>query len=364
MSRVTTSLAIPAFLALTLQAPALLAGEDAPPPEAPVAIIGSERLTFSQVPESVQTDLAESARRYQQQLQQLALEHRREQHAILDAHVNNFLDSKLLQSEAQSRHETLEQLIKEVKNPEVTDADVRAFYEQHQQQIKQPFAAAMIPITQYLMQQSAERGKRTYLAELRAKYAARVTLEPLSEEVAAQGPSRGPKDASVTVVEFADFQCPYCRQMAPLLRQALEKYPHDLRLVYRQMPLTDIHPDALHAAQASVCAGQQGKFWEMHDALFADAAALDPAGLKRTAQRLQLKAQPFAECLQSDAVTAAIQADAAAGAQLAVNGTPGLFVNGRFFGGAISFEQLTAVIDDELVRARAQPQRLVSGRTN
>lgn len=350
-----------AFLAL-LPLIAYGADPDVPPADAPVALIGSQHLTFGQLPSSVQTDLAEHERRYQQQLQALAIEHKREEHAIVETHVNNFLDSKLMQEEAAAHHETLEQLIKNVKNPPVTDADIRAFYEQHQGQIKQPFNEALIPITEYLMQQSAEEGKRTYLAALRAKYAARVTLEPLREEVAAEGPARGPKDARVTVIEFADFQCPYCRQMAPLLRQALAQYPHDLRLVYRQMPLTDIHPDALAAAAASVCAQQQGKFWEMHDALFADPPALDTAALKRTAERLQLQAKPFDECLESKATTAAIQADASAGAQLAVSGTPGLFINGRFFNGAISYEQLTSVIDDEL--QRAQPQRLASGGPN
>jgi protein-disulfide isomerase len=341
--------------ALPLRAAAL----EAPQPGAEIAVIGSEHYRFDQLPPVVQTDLADSERRYQQQLQQLAIDHRRQQQALSEAQINNFVDRKLLQMEAKSQHKTVDQLIATVKNPEVTDADVRAFYEQHKQQINQPFAAAMIPVTQYLMQQAAEQGKRTYLAALRAKYSARVTAEPLREQVAADGPSRGPADAPVTIIEFADFQCPYCGQMAPILRQVLKKYPRDVRLVYRQMPLSDVHPNAMSAAEASLCARQQGKFWEMHDAMFADQKALDPDGLKKTAARLELASQPFADCLQSQAIAAAVNADVAAGTAAGVNGTPGMFVNGRFFNGAIAYEQLATVVDDEL--SRQKPQRLASG---
>jgi protein-disulfide isomerase len=163
----------------------------------------------------------------------------------------------------------------------------------------------------------------------------------------------------VTIVEFADFQCPYCRRMAPVLRELLEKYPRDVRLVYRQLPLTELHPDALHAAEASLCAREQGKFWEMHDALFADQGALDLEGLKRTAAELQLKAQPFADCLGSDRPVGVIRADTQAATDLAVNGTPGLFINGRFVSGAVSYEEMAAIIDDELQRV-AQGSRVAS----
>jgi protein-disulfide isomerase len=348
-----------AVLLLSLAASALIGAAQPPSPDSEVAVIGSERFTFSQLPASVDKQLADAEANYQQQLRQLAIDHRRAQQALLEAQVDNFLDRKLMQAEAKAQHKTVEQLIATVKNPEVTDADVRAFYQQHQQQIKQPFAQAMIPITQYLMQQAAEQGKRTYLAALRTRYAAHVTLEPLREEVAADGPSRGPPDARVTIIEFADFQCPYCGRMAPVLQQVLEKYPREVRLVYRQMPLTEVHPNALNAAEASLCAAQQGRFWEMHDALFADQKALDPAGLKKTAEKLQLATQAFADCLESPAIAAAVKADSAAGAAAGVNGTPGLFVNGRFFGSALPYEQLAAVVDDELSRQR--PQRLASG---
>ncbi len=342
------SLGSAACLALLSHAGLCLAGADVPGPNATVALIGAEPITFKQMPSNVETDLQESERRYQRKLQQLAIEHRRAQHAILESHVNNFLDSRLLHMEAESRHETVEQLVKEVKNPPVSDADVRAFYDKHQQQFNKPFDAELVPITQYLMQQSIEQGKRIYLAGLRANYAARVTLAPLREAVAADSPSRGPAQARVTLIEFADFQCPYCRRMEPVVRQLLAKYPQDVRLVYRQLPLTSLHPDAMHAAQASLCADAQGRFWEMHDALFRDPPALGTADLKATAARLGLNTGDFDKCLDGGSTEPLITRDTDDALAHGVDGTPGLFINGRFLDGAVPLERLSAVVDEEL----------------
>jgi protein-disulfide isomerase len=326
---------------------------DEPAPGTEVAIIGSERVSFSELPAATQTELDEHQRRYEQRLHQLALENRREQQAILEARINNLIDSRLMQKEARARHTTIAELIKQVKNPPVTDADVRDFYLKHAQEFKQPFEAELVPITQYLMQQSLEAGKRDYLAGLRAKYAARLTFEPLREDVAAEGPSRGPADARVTLVEFADFQCPFCARMAPVLERLQQQYPKDVRLVYRQMPLEKVHPDSLRAAQASLCALEQDKFWPMHDALYADQKALNVAGLKATAARVGLDSGHFDVCLDSARTLTAVQTDERAGIELGVDGTPGLFVNGRFVNGAVPYEQLAAMVDDELQRVKA-----------
>lgn len=354
MLRTTNSILLCLLATLPLLQPRpLIAATEEPAPDTEVAIIGSEHFTFGQLPASAQTNLADDQRRYEQRLRQLAIEHRRAQHALLETQVNNFIDSKLMQAEARARRTTIQELIRQVKNPEVSDDDIRAFYEQHKQEFKQPYEAEMIPITQYLMRQAAEEGKRSYLAGLRTKYSARALLTPLREEIKADGPSRGPEDARVTLVEFADFQCPYCGKMAPVLRRALSQYPHDVRLVYRQMPLEKIHPDAMRAAQASLCALEQGKFWEMHDALFADQRALSVDDMKKTAARVALDTTAFAACLESGRTEAAVKSDAEAGLEYGVDGTPGIFVNGRFINGAVPYERLVAIIDDELQRQQA-----------
>jgi len=127
--------------------------------------------------------------------------------------------------------------------------------------------------------------------------------------------------------------------------------------VYRQMPLANLHPDAMHAAQASLCAAEQGGFWDMHDALFADPPALSIAALKDTAARLQLKQTQFVTCLDSGKTEPLVKADADAGRTYGVDGTPGLFINGRYFSGAMTLERLAGLVDDELRRQSAHLAR-------
>lgn len=339
-----------AGVVVVLRTTQVCAAPDELPADAEVAVIGNDHFTLGQLQPSLQTALTDSERRYEQQLHQLAIDHRRDLRAIAEAHTNTFIDDRVMQAEARARNVTVEELTKQVRHPQVTDAEVRAFYEQNKGEIKQPFEAVAVRITQYLTEQAAASAKRSFADGLRAEYAARATVEPLRQEIAADGPSRGAKDAPVTIVEFADFQCPFCRKMAPLLKQLLDKYPREVRLVYRQLPLTDLHPDALNAAKASLCAYEQGRFWEMQDALYADPGALRLGGLKKTAERLKIKLRPFAACLDSDKTAAAVKTDSQAALDYGVAGTPGLFINGRFVNGAVPYEQLVATVEDELKR--------------
>lgn len=326
-------------------------------PDTEVAVIGAEPINFGQLPDKLRGELADHETRYQRQLHQLALDHERSRQELIETRAQNYVDGRLLHLEAQARNISVEELIKQVKAAEVPDAEVRAFYDQHKEQIKQPLDVAMLSITQHLMQRAADQAREEYLHSLRTKYAARLTLPSLREDVEASGPSRGAQPARVTIVEFADFQCPYCRQMAPLLRQILEKYPRDVRLVYRQMPLTNLHPDAMNAAQASLCAAEQGRFWEMHDALFADPAALALADLKAAAARLHLERDRFADCLATGKMEANVRTDAEDARAHGVDGTPGLFINGRYFSGAMPLGRLAELVEDELRRQSAHLAR-------
>jgi protein-disulfide isomerase len=348
-------LLVPALLGAA--APASRAGAANISADTEVAVIGDQRITFGDLSDGVRGELADSEQHYQRRLHQLALEHERAQQTLIETRSQNLMDNRLLHLEAQAQRTTVEELIKGVKPAEVTDQAVRAFYDQHQEQLKQPVEAVMPSIMQLLMRQAADKARDEYLSGLRARYAARVTLRPLREDVEATGPSRGAQAARVTIVEFADFQCPYCRQMAPLLHRILAKYPQDVRLVYRQMPLANLHPDAMHAAQASLCAAEQGRFWDMHDALFADPPALSIAALKDTAARLQLKQTQFVTCLDSGKTEPLVKADADAGRTYGVDGTPGLFINGRYFSGAMTLERLAGLVDDELRRQSAHLAR-------
>jgi len=329
----------------------VIAAPGMPAAETQVGVIGNEQFKFGQLPPDTQTELQETQRKYEMQVHQLALDNQRNLQNIVENHAHRFIDGKVMAQEAQARNVSVEQLAKEIEIPQVSKEQAMDFYEKNKQQIAQPYSAISAQLTQYLQQQETERAKRSYINGLRTKYAARVTLEPLREAVPAEGPSRGPKDARVTIVEFSDFQCPFCGQMAPLLKQVQDKYPKDVRLVYRQLPLVDIHPNSLIAAKAAVCASEQGKFWEMHDAMFADQNALTAEGLKKTAATSHLKTKPFDACLDSQATADAVEADSKAGTEYGVAGTPGLFINGRFFNGAIPMDLLLAVVDDELHRS-------------
>lgn len=169
---------------------------------------------------------------------------------------------------------------------------------------------------------------------------------PPSSRINAEGPSRGPRDAPVTIVEFSDFQCPYCKQAAISLNPVIEGYGSNIRLVFKQMPLS-IHPDAFKAAQASVCAGEQGKFWEFHDVLFSS-GELSEQALKKYALNLGLKMNEFNTCLSSETSAAVVRRDMQEAMRADVQGTPTFFVNGRIVRGIRNVEDFKNVIDQAL----------------
>ena len=176
---------------------------------------------------------------------------------------------------------------------------------------------------------------------------------PVRTEVATAGyPARGPATAPVTIVEFSDFECPFCGRLFPTLKAVENLYLDRVRIVYRQFPLRRIHPLAQKAAEASLCAHEQGRFWQMHDSLFGDQEHLTVDALKARAVELKLDTTAFNACLDSGKQAAAIDKDLAEGAKAGVTGTPAMFINGRMIVGAQPFTAIQAVIDDELQRKK------------
>jgi protein-disulfide isomerase len=142
-------------------------------------------------------------------------------------------------------------------------------------------------------------------------------------------PSRGPADAKVTIVEFSDYQCPFCSKAEPLLDQVMQAYPKDVKRVYKQFPLTTIHQNALPASKAAVAAGKQGKFWEMHNKLFENQTALTPDNFKKWAEELKLDVPKFEKDMASPEVQAQIDKEMTEARAADVTGTPTIFVNGK-----------------------------------
>ncbi len=166
-------------------------------------------------------------------------------------------------------------------------------------------------------------------------------------QVAAIGPSRGPADAKVTIVEFSDFECPFCGRGEEAVTQVMEKYAGKVRVVFRHFPLS-FHANAPKAAEASLCADEQGKFWELHKVLFANRSELTVPDLKKHAGTVGLDQAKFDSCLDSGSKKSLVDADTKAGGEVGVTGTPAFFINGKLLSGAQPFSEFEKIIDAEL----------------
>lgn len=186
---------------------------------------------------------------------------------------------------------------------------------------------ACVPAAQFLVSQ-VTAGKSG--AQVEGAYRARFADESVHNIDVGTSPFKGPADAPVTIVEWADFQCPACAATSPILDQALAAYPGQVRLVYKHYPLS-MHEHAESAARAAVAAQKQGKFWELHHALFANQQNLDEAGLKKLAADVGLDMKQWDADRRSEAVADAVTADRKAAEKLALRGTPSVFINGRAF---------------------------------
>lgn len=260
---------------------------------------------------------------------------------------------KLVEVEAAARGIPPTQLVDEevyAKAAEPTDDEIERIYRRSGTTV--PLDQVREQIRGGLIVQSREARYEEFLVELRERHPVVNRLEPMREAVADGGfPSKGADDAPVTIVEFADFQCPYCRELEGVLGQVMEAYGEHIRFVYRHFPLTSIHPGAQIAAEASMCAEEQGRFWDLHREMFAAPAAISAPRLKQIAIGLDMDADTFNECLDSKKYQEHVARDEAEARALGLTGTPGLFVNGRFLAGVPEAEELAAIVVDELQRA-------------
>lgn len=160
---------------------------------------------------------------------------------------------------------------------------------------------------------------------------------------------RGKKDAIVTLIEYSDYECPFCLRHESSIAQALKDFPNDVRVVYRNFPLS-FHPQAQKAAEAAECAGKQGKYWEMHDEIFNanSAGTMSVDKWKEVAKNLKLDTNKFNKCLDSGETAAKIAQDENEGASAGVTGTPGTFVNGELVEGAVPYATLKQVIEKKI----------------
>jgi protein-disulfide isomerase len=236
------------------------------------------------------------------------------------------------------------------KIPTVTEPEIAAWYQANQTRV-QGAALDQVrqPIRSFLTQERMQTARERYIDALKSKTSVKVMLDPPRQAVkmASTSPTRGPADAPIEVVEFSDFQCPFCQRVGPAVTQMLQTYGDRIRLVYREYPLPN-HPNARPASEAGLCANEQGKFWPYHDKLFANQQRLGAGDLRQYAVDLGLDAKRFNACLDSHKNAALVEADIAAGNAAGMNGTPAFFINGRMLSGAQPFDAFKAIIDDEL----------------
>lgn len=279
--------------------------------------------------------------------------------AYFDARRNaldELIAERTLAKEAEEAKTTASAMLKEriaarVKPP--TKEEVGDFYTSNIGRMGGQSLEQISPqIIQYLTTQREAQARVEVLKELKEKNSVRITLDAPRVEmtVAAGEPSLGPATAPVTIVEYLDFECPYCASAGETMKKVRETYGDKVRVVYRDFPLA-FHQRALPAAEAARCAGDQGKFWEYHDKLFANQQSLADADLKKYAADLSLNVEAFNSCLDSGKHREAVRKDQTQGEQsYGVSGTPAFFVNGRFVSGAQPFEAFKPIIDDELSR--------------
>ena len=262
--------------------------------------------------------------------------------------LDRLIEHRVVQAEAKQSGLDVDEFVRqevEANNP-VTQADLVKFFAENRERMgNAPFDDVSPRIREYLEGLRAQEAKQ----EMVARAAVTIELVPPRVEIESDGPSLGPEDAPVTIVEFSDFQCPFCRQASGTVYSLAEKYPEEVRIVYRHLPLETLHPRALAAAEASACAADQGLFWEYHDRLFANPQAFGDEDLRGHAREIGADGDVFDACVDEHEHAATVDADVAAAVELGITGTPAFVVNGILLFGLQSEETL-----DQLIRAELE----------
>lgn len=272
--------------------------------------------------------------------------------------LDTLIAQRLLAQEAAKRGMSIPALLDAevtAKVPLVTAVDVEATYQAKKQFFSGDESDIQASLRASLQQEKLIAQRKRFVDSLRsqANIVDRLQSPPIVRvDVSTDGwPVRGDKDALVTIVEFSDFHCPFCKRVQPTLTQLLERYPNKIRLVFRDFPLQSLHPQAKRAAEAARCANDQGKFWEYHDVLFAHAPRGTEEDLKHYAEAVNVDRDKFATCFFQNIHREAVERDVSEGSKLGITGTPTFFINGRLLSGALPIDEFARVIEEEIGRA-------------
>src|SRR5262249_14971527 len=217
-----------------------------------------------------------------------------------------------------------------------------------------PFDDVKEEIANFIKERKSESALKAYTDQLRAEAKVETMLPPAAlpkVAVDAVGPSKGTASAPVTIIEFSDYECPFCGKAEPMVKEILKQYDGKVRLVYREFPL-QMHSHAQKAAEAALCAQDQGKYWELHEKLFENQRALEVSDLKGYAKDVGLDDARFSQCLDSGSKAKEVEASQKAGDEAGVNGTPAFFINGRPLFGAVPIDEMKQLIEAELAEKK------------
>ncbi len=309
-----------------------------------LASVGDEQITMEDIRARTGDDLAALETNYQ-----------RARHKLVRTALDQILREKVLLAEAQKEGKSVDELVAAEAGGslEPSDVEIAAWYKDNQSRVGgRSLDQVHDAIADFLRNQRKEEASERLQKRLNEERKVVVNLQPYRLQFDNEdAPVRGPAKAPVTLVEFSDFQCPYCGRFFPTLKQVEQNFGDTVRVVYRQYPLTNIHPYAQKAAEASLCAKEQGKFWEMHDLMFQEQDKLGVSDLKEKASRLGMDQKKFDECLDSGRYVEQVQEDQKEGQRVGVSGTPALFVNGvPVDGGAVPYDVIAKAIREQARR--------------
>ena len=333
----------------------LESAEDRPVASAPerapdtrlAAVVEGEEISYAELHAFMQ----------EQFLEQLLGQPDEELFEIRERAIRDLVQERVVEAAAAERALSPEALFEEITAavPPASDEDVAGWYRANESRLRgAPLDEVSDRIRMLLDNEARANAWRQFIEPRVAALDWRMAIEPPRRKLDATRLVRGDVDAPVTIMTFSDYQCPYCIRSEPVLAAVLDRYPGEVRVIHRHFPLDSIHPFARPASEAAMCADEQGRFWDFHDAIFARNGRLDEASFGEIATTLELDGAALDQCIEERRYRDFVQADFDAGQAAGVTGTPAFFVNGIPLKGARTADQLSEVVDAELARLAAR----------
>lgn len=309
--------------------------------ETVVATVNGEKITETELMEKINPDLAKIEM---------------EIYEIKNEGLDEMIDYKLVEQEAKKHGKTRDAFVEEylaanVKEP--TENEIKEFYSLRKKKLKdKKYEDVKEQVVEFLKMNQMNSASRKLLSRLRENAKVSVNLEPprMNIEIG-NSPVQGPAEAKVTIIDFSDYQCPFCGQARKTLKKIFDTYGNSVRFVFKDFPMS-FHRDAQKAHEAAHCAGDQDKYWSMYELLFANQNTLKLNNLKHFAKELELDMEKFNKCLEEGTYSKRVVKNIEQGRRFGVKKAPTFFINGIMLSGAVPFSNFKEIIDNELIEEK------------